>query len=198
MISEFGRALAGFFVLSAAPAMAQAHLVEGRADSPVRVVIYEDLQCPDCADFRVMLDRKLLPRFGAKVAFEHRDFPLPKHKWARPAAVAARFFQQQSVALAILWRQETMRDQSKVTTETFPAYFAAFVKRNGIDSAKAEAALNDPALEALVQKDYAEGVARGIAHTPTALVNGAPFIETFTFEEIGTGIESALKESGIR
>jgi protein-disulfide isomerase len=58
--------------------------------------------------------------------------------------------------------------------------------------------LHDPALEALVEKDYADGVARGIAHTPTALVNGAPFIETFTFEEIGAGIESALKESGVQ
>lgn len=198
MISKPRRALAGLFVLSAVPAMAQVHLVEGKADSAVRVVIYEDLQCPDCADFRVMLDQKLLPKYGAKVAFEHRDFPLPKHKWARPAAVAARFFQQQRTALAILWRQETMRNQAQITPETFSAYFAAFAKRNGIDAAKAAAALNDPALGALVQKDYEDGVARGIAHTPTALVNGAPFIETITFEEISAGIESALKESGIQ
>ncbi len=47
MISELGRALAGLFAVSAGMAMAQAHLVEGKADSPVRVVIYEDLQCPD-------------------------------------------------------------------------------------------------------------------------------------------------------
>jgi len=198
MNSEFRCMLAGLFLLSAATAVAQVHLVEGKADSPVRVVVYEDLQCPDCADFRVMLDKKLLPRYGTKVAFEHRDFSLPKHKWARPAAVAARFFQQQSVALAILWRRETMRDQAQITPETFPAYFAAFAKRNGIDPVTAEAALHDPALNALVEKDYADGVARGIAHTPTALVNGAPFIETFTFEEISAGIESALKESGVQ
>ena len=41
---------------------AQKPIVEGRADSPVRVVIYEDLQCPDCAVFRRMMDEKLLPR----------------------------------------------------------------------------------------------------------------------------------------
>ena len=192
------RAFAGFVVLSAAAAMAQTHLVEGKADSRVRVVIYEDLQCPDCADFRVMLDQKLLPKYGAKVAFEHRDFPLPKHKWARQAAIAARFFQQQSTALAIQWRQETMHEQARITPESFPAHYAAFAKRNGIDAAKAEAALNDPALVALVQKDCDDGVARGIAHTPTALVNGAPFIETITFEEISAGIETAMKESGVQ
>lgn len=177
---------------------AQPHLVEGKLDSPVRVVIYEDLQCPDCAEFRVMLDTKLLPKYGAKVAFEHRDFPLPKHKWARPASIAARFFFEKSPALAVLWRQETMRDQARITPESFGAHLTAFAKRNGIDPAAAEAALNDAALADFVQKDYEEGVARGIAHTPTALVNGAPFIETIPFEEIAAGIETAMKESGIQ
>jgi protein-disulfide isomerase len=175
----------------------QTHLVEGKADSPVRVVIYEDLQCPDCAEFRAMLDAKLLPRYGAKVAFEHRDFPLPKHKWARPASIAARFFFEKNAALAVRWRQETMRAQPKITPENFGDHLAAFAKRNGIDPAAAQAALNDAALAGFVQKDYEEGVARGIAHTPTALVNGAPFIETIPFEAIAAGIDAALKENGI-
>jgi len=41
-------------ILFAAPAT----LVEGNASSPVRVVIYEDLQCSDCAAFRKMLENK--------------------------------------------------------------------------------------------------------------------------------------------
>ncbi len=184
-------------ILTAMAAFAQPHLVEGKAESPVRVVIYEDLQCPDCADFRVMLDTQLLPKYGAKVAFEHRDFPLPKHKWARPAAVAARFFYGQSPALAVRWRQETMRDQPKITPETFDAHLAAFAGRNGVDPAKAQAALSDPALTDFIQMDYEEGVARGIAHTPTALVNGSPFIETFTFDAIAAGIEAAMRENGV-
>jgi protein-disulfide isomerase len=184
-------------LLATMTATAQPHLVEGKPDSPVRVVIYEDLQCPDCADFRAMLDTKLLPKYGAKVVFEHRDFPLPKHKWARPASIVARFFFEQSPALAVQWRQETMRDQAKITPESFDAHLVAFAKRNGVDPIKAQAALNDAALADFIQKDYEEGVARGIAHTPTALVNGVPFIETFTFEEIAAGIETAMKESGI-
>ena len=187
-----------FFLLTAMAATAQTHLVEGKPDSPVRVVIYEDLQCPDCADFRAMLDAKLLPKYGAKAAFEHRDFPLPKHKWARPAAVASRFFFEKNAALAVRWRQETMRAQTNITLENFNAHLKAFAQRNGIDPAAAEAALVDPALTGAVQKDYEEGVARGIAHTPTALVNGAPFIETIPFEDISAGIDAALKENRIQ
>ena len=36
--------------------IAAERFVEGIDHSPVRVLIYEDLQCPDCADFRRMLD----------------------------------------------------------------------------------------------------------------------------------------------
>ena len=68
---------------------ADQHVIEGALQSPVRVLIYEDLQCPDCTDFRRMLDTQLLPRYAAKVRFEHRDFPLAKHVWARKAAISA-------------------------------------------------------------------------------------------------------------
>ena len=68
---------------------AEQPLVEGRTESKVRVLIYEDLQCPDCAEFRRMMDEKILPRYAERVAFVHRDFPLAKHAWARKAAIAA-------------------------------------------------------------------------------------------------------------
>jgi protein-disulfide isomerase len=171
----------------------QQALVEGNPQSTVRVVIYEDLQCSDCADFRRMLDDKLLPKYGLKVAFEHRDFPLLKHKWAKAASVASRWFQEQSPALAVEWRRSTMADQKAITPENLPERVRAFAKQKGLDPDKATAALSDERLAKLVEADYAEGVARGIARTPTALVNGDPFIETFSFEEISAAIERELK-----
>ena len=123
---------------------AQKPAVEGRADSTVRAVIYEDLQCPDCAAFERMLNEKLLPQYGGKVAFIHRDFPLAKHAWARRAAIAA---------------------------------------------------LSNAHYAELVEHDYQDGVSRGVVHTPTVFVNGRPFVETFTFEEISKGIDQALAEA---
>ena len=75
--------------MTAFGAAAEQPMIEGNPKSNVRVVIFEDLQCPDCAVFRKMLDEKLLPKYKATVAFEHHDFPLAKHSWARQAAVAA-------------------------------------------------------------------------------------------------------------
>jgi protein-disulfide isomerase len=170
-------------------------LVEGRAGSPVRVIIYEDLQCPDCADFRVMLDQKILPKYGERVEFVHRDFPLAKHAWARRAAIAARYFTEKDPKLGLEYRRHTMATQSETTADNLKDRVAEFARQHGLKAEDALAALDNPRYAELVEKDYQEGVGRGIVHTPTALVNGAPFIETFTFEEISKGIDDALAQA---
>jgi len=65
-----GRLLLGLLASTIAVS-AEQQLVEGRTESKVRVLIYEDLQCPDCAEFRRMMDEKILPRYGERVAFIH-------------------------------------------------------------------------------------------------------------------------------
>ena len=104
---------------SAMALFAQKTIVEGRPDSPVRAIIYEDLQCPDCAAFRRMMDEKLLPAYGDKVAFVHRDFPLAKHAWARRAAIAARFFTDRKPELGLAYRRYTMAGQAVTTDANF-------------------------------------------------------------------------------
>lgn len=185
------------FWLAAAVALtssfaAERHLSEGAAQSPVHVIIYEDLQCPDCADFRKMLDETLLPRFGSTVRFEHRDFPLAKHAWARKAAIAALFFEETKPGLGLAYRKYSLANLRDIHPEDFNDHLAKFAQGHGVDSAKAIASLNDQRLAALVEQDYQDGVARGIAHTPTVLVNGRPFVETFPVEDVAKAIEAEL------
>ena len=171
---------------------ADQHLMEGAAQSPVRVLIYEDLQCPDCAVFRTMLDTQLLPRYGSSVRFEHRDFPLAKHAWARKAAIAARFFEETRAGLGLEFRKYAMAHQGEISSENFDDQLSRFAMAHRVDPAKAVAALEDQRLARLVEDDFEEAVARGIAHTPTVLVNGKPFIETFTFQDVAAAIDSEL------
>ena len=185
----------GAALLLSAIGLAAQGLVEGRAGSPVRVVIYEDLQCPDCANFRVMLDQQILPKYGDRVEFVHRDFPLAKHAWARRAAIAARFFTEKDPKLGLEYRRHTMATQGEATADNFKDRLAEFARQHGLKPEEELAALDNPHYAELVEKDYQEGVGRGIVHTPTALVNGAPFIETFTFEEISKGIDDALAQA---
>jgi protein-disulfide isomerase len=175
---------------------AQTRLVEGRADSAVRVIVYESLQCGDCTAFRKMMDERLLPRYGGRVAFEHRDFPLAKQAWSRPAAVASQHFQTISAELALAWRRHALTSLRTINAENFEQHLRAFATAQKAGADAAVAALADEKLIALVERDSAEGVARGIARTPTALVNGRPFIEKFTFEEIAAAIDEALAAEG--
>jgi len=180
-------------ILAATSAIAaEQHLMEGAPQSAVRVLIYEDLQCPDCADFRSMLDQQLLPRYGATVQFERRDFPLAKHAWARKAAIAARFFEEARPGLGVGYRKYALANLRAINLENFNERLSQFAKEHGVDPAQAVAALTDPRLAALVEKDYQEGIARGIAKTPTILVNGRPFIETFAFEDVAKAIDAEL------
>jgi protein-disulfide isomerase len=169
--------------------------MEGSATSTVRVLIYEDLQCPDCADFRTMLDRQLLPRYSTTVRFEHRDFPLAKHAWARKAAIAARFFEEAQPGLGIAYRKYALANMRAINLDNFNDRLSEFAQAHGLDPAQVVASLSDQRLAALVEKDYQEGVARGIAKTPTILVNGTPFIETFAFEDVAKAIDAELAAS---
>jgi protein-disulfide isomerase len=167
-------------------------LIEGNPKSLVRVIIYEDLQCPDCHNFRKMLDEVLLARYQDRVAFEHRDFPLAKHSWARQAAIAARYFEKQNPKLAIEFRRVTMAELKQITPDTLAARVGAFAKKWALDPVKAVEALNDPALAAAVEADFQDGVARGVSKTPTVFVDGEPFIERFTAAEVAKSLDAAL------
>ena len=171
---------------------AQQPLVEGFAESKVRVLIYEDLQCPDCAAFRRMMDDKILPRYGTRVAFVHRDFPLAKHAWARRAAIAARYFGDHKPELGLAYRRQIMATIRETTPDNFNIRLSQFARDNGLDPTPVLAALDDAHLAALVERDFQDGVARGVAKTPTVFVNGQPFIEHFSFEEISQAIDEAL------
>jgi protein-disulfide isomerase len=184
--------LSALLFATAAMLAAQNPSVEGNAASPVRVIVYEDLQCPDCANFRQMMDKDLLPKYKTTVAFEHRDFPLPKHNWAKRAAIAVKFFETVSPEVAIEFRKNTMAKQAQITDETFKDYLSGFAKAHKVDPAKAVAALDDPKLMELVEKGYREGIARGVAHTPTVLVNGEPFIEEFPVADVMKAIDREL------
>ncbi len=181
------------FLLLAAPAAAP-HAVEGNPRAAVRVLIYEDLQCSDCAAFRRMLDESLLPRFGARVAFEHRDFPLARHDWARPAAMAARHFARQRPQVGIAWRREILSRIRETSAATLPERVRAFARAHGLDAAAAVAALDDVKLAEAVDADYQDGIARGISRTPTVLVEGVAFVEPASPDGIAAALQQALQK----
>jgi protein-disulfide isomerase len=167
-------------------------VVEGNPASTVKVLIFEDLQCGDCARFETLLDQKILPKYGSRVAFIHRDFPLAKHDWALPAAIAARWVWEQDSQLGIIFRRELMSEQDDITPRNLRNWLVEFAARNRLEQKGILDALKDPRLTALVDQDRQAGVARGITNTPTACVGGQIFAETIIYEDLARALDEAL------
>lgn len=154
------------------------------------VLVFSDLQCPDCAAFQRTLDEILVPRFDGRVSFEHRDFPLPKHTWARRAAVAAQAFEAQRAGLGSEFRRWILERVLEIDAEGLPGYVAQFAGEYDADSTRTAGA----EFEAAVEASYRDGVARGVARTPTVIVGEVPFVEHFSVEALSAAIEAALGE----
>jgi len=167
-------------------------VLEGNPTSPVRVLIYGDLQSSDCARFRVLLDQKILPRYGSRVAFVHRDFPLGKHDWARPAAIAARWVSEQSNELGITVRRELLSEQDSINSQNLKQWFIDFAYRNHLDPKGIVDALTDQRLAALVDQDRQSAVARGVSRAPTVYVGGVAFAETIIYDDLARALDEAL------
>lgn len=129
-------------------------------------MVYEDLQCP--------------------------DFPLPKHAWARRAAIAARYFQELRPGLAIAFRRHLLENIRNVSDTGFAERVSSFAQANGADAKRTLAALDNARYASLVEADFQETLARGVRKTPTVFVNGTPFVESFALEEITKAIDAAL------
>lgn len=167
-------------------------VVEGNPASPVRVLIYDDLQSGDCAHFRVMFDEKILPKYGTKVAFIHRDLPLGKHDWARTAAVAARWVWDQDHVYGIAIRRELLAEQDHITVRSLNGWLLNFAARNHLDQNGIINSLTDARFNSLVDQDRQGAVARGVERTPTVYVGGVAFVETILYEDLARALDEAL------
>jgi protein-disulfide isomerase len=167
-------------------------IVEGNPSSTVKVTIYEDLQCDYCQTLRVMLDEKLLPRYGKQVAFIHRDLPLGRHDWARSAAMAARWVYEQSPSLGIVFRRELLDEQQHITAASLKPWVVEFATRNKLSSQGITAALTDQRLGTLVDQDVQAATARGINKIPSVYVYGQSFAGIIVYDDLARLIDQAL------
>jgi protein-disulfide isomerase len=126
------------------------------------------------------------------VAFVHRDFPLGKHDWARPAAVAARWVQEQNPDLAVVFRREILSEQDHITLSTLKPWLVQFAVRNRLDPDSMLHSLEDQRLDGIVEQDYQGGVARGVTRTPTVIVGGQKFVETIIYEDVARALDIEL------
>jgi protein-disulfide isomerase len=152
--------------VSVAPAANADGRMLGAADAPVTVIEFTDLQCPYCARFARDTWPALRARYvdTGKVRFASRDFPLPFHRFAVPAAVAARCAERQGRYWE--FREQVFKHQAELGSEPY----SKLAQSVGLDGAQLDACRADPAVQAAVQADVALGESNGISGTPTFVI----------------------------
>jgi protein-disulfide isomerase len=171
--------LAAFVAVSARSLATDASLLKPPPGAKAAVVVFEDLQCPDCSRAFTLVWEAASTH---KVPVVLHDFPLPMHNWAFESAVWARYFDKTSVDLGNEFRKFIYTNQIQITRENLLKWVQKFAADN-----KAEVPLvNDPdgKLTGLVRADYLLGQRIGVEHTPTIWVVGNGAISQPLVEEV--------------
>lgn len=162
----------------------------------VAVVVFEDLECPDCARaYPVVWETAN----AHKVPVVLHDFPLPRHAWSFDAAVWARFFDTKGEKLGNDFRGYIYANQPQITRENLQQWVQKFGDEHKVPIPFAKDP--DGKLTAKVKEDYNLGQKIGLEHTPTIFVIGnggasTPFVEVVDRDQLSQIIEDMLKKAG--
>jgi protein-disulfide isomerase len=143
----------------------------------VAIVVFEDLQCPDCRRAAPLLEEAARTY---KIPVVRHDFPLPMHNWSYDAAIIARYFDTQSKQLGSDFRDYIFEHQPEITPPTLRSFAEKFAADRKVELPF----VLDPQgkLAAGINQDKTLGQRVGINHTPTIYVvsnktQGKPFVE---------------------
>jgi protein-disulfide isomerase len=164
---------------SAALLAADASLLKPPPGAKVAIVVFEDLQCPDCARAYPIVWEAANAH---KIPVVLHDFPLPMHNWSFEAAVWARYFDKTSVDMGNEFRKFIYANQIQITKDNLLQWAQKFAASN-----KAEVpSVKDPdgKLAESVRADYSLGQRIGVEHTPTIWVVGNGGVSQPLVEEI--------------
>jgi len=143
----------------------------------VALVVFEDLQCPDCRRAAPLVSEAAKTY---KIPVVIHDFPLPMHNWSYQAAVIARYFDAHSKQLGKDYRDYIYEHQPEITPDNLRSFAEKFAQDHKLDLPFVVDPQGKLAAEVNADKDLGQRV--GIEHTPTIYVvsnktQGKPFVE---------------------
>jgi len=160
----------------------------------VALVVFEDLQCPQCGRTAPLLAQASRTY---KIPLVQHDFPLPMHNWSFDAAVLARYFDTHSKETGNAFRDSVFEHQLEINPQNLRGFADKFASDHKIGLPF----VVDPAgkLAGLVRADKELGVSLHIEHTPTIWIvsnkrSGKPYVEVTDTKELYVMIDAMKKE----
>ena len=160
--------------------------VRGAADAPITLVEYTDFQCPFCKRVQPTITQ-LEERYGDQLRVVFKHHPLPFHKQAEPAAIAAdcagaqgHFVEMEN----LLWQ-----NQRALSEENLRAYADSLP---GLRLAEWLTCVADDDAKERVKSDTAEAIRFGSLGTPGFFLNGRFLSGAQPFERFTSLIDEEL------
>ncbi len=161
---------------------------------PVAIVVFEDLQCPQCRRVAPILEQASKTY---KIPLLRHDFPLPMHNWSYEAAVTARYFDSISKSLGNDYRDYIFSNQLEINPQNLRSYGEKFAGEHKVDFPF----IVDPQgkFAAEVNADRDIGKAIKLDHTPTVYVVSSrnpdkPYVEMKDSSQLYVLIDTMMKE----
>ncbi len=171
----------------------------GKENAPVTIIEFSDFQCPFCRRFW----KETLPQIKqayidtGKVKFVYRDFPLPFHAGATPAAEGAECAREQDkfwqLHDAIFQEQD---NQGQGTIQFTADDVKKWAAKIGLNTSKFNQCLDSGNYKQEVEKDIADGSAAGVNGTPATFINGLLVSGAQPFAAFKVIIDEELKKLG--
>jgi len=159
----------------------------GPANAPVTIIEFSDYQCPYCRRWAEQVEKPLLKRYGDKIRFVYRDFPLTKiHPYAFSAAEAADCAGEQGK----YWEYHDALFQQKhgLGDEAYKKY----AQDLGLDMDKFNQCLKEHRYKDEVQNDLDYALKIGVRSTPTFFINGIAVVGAWPLEKFTDIIDKEL------
>jgi protein-disulfide isomerase len=139
--------------------------LRGNPKAPVMIVEFSDYQCPFCHQAEPTV-KTLLAKYGDKVSFSYRDFPLASiHQNAMIAAEASRCAEEQGK----FWEYH---DQLFAASSLEKNSLIEYARNLKLDDKQFESCLTSEKYKADIDKDVLEGRNAGVNGTPGFFING--------------------------
>ena len=157
----------------------------GPADATVTVVEFSDFQCPYCSRAATALT-ELKPKYGDRVRFVFRQFPLSFHQQAHLAAQASLAAHAQGK----FWEYHDLvfKNQNALGRDALEGY----AKELGLDMVAFAKALDEETYKAAVDAELELGQEVFVSGTPTMFVNGKRVANATDATAISSEIDKAL------
>src|SRR5260370_3393568 len=89
----------------------------------VALVVFEDLQCPQCGRVAPLLAQASRTY---KIPRVQHDFPLPMHNWSFDAAVLGRYFDTHSKEIGNAFREDVFEHQMEINPQNLRGFAEKF------------------------------------------------------------------------